>query len=186
MLKKWSQRMTLIMKPKQKGKQINGVTSWLHLWGLHEQVFLTDIPYHHFELAHYRDYIMQQDRKLMCQAIYIYDIQFRMKCAQFGIPLNSMDHGLVANILDVTAVKSPAHNYLRCNGYDDLVGGCPFPPVASLKTHKMTKAKGAQVRQGKPGPSRCTTTTERENWYHSGKEGCNNYQLDKCTFPWCN
>ena len=45
---------SFVMKLKQKGTQINGLTSWLHIGGLYEQVLLTVNLYWPFELTHYR------------------------------------------------------------------------------------------------------------------------------------
>ena len=75
---------SFVMMPKWKGKQIDSFTSWLHIWGLCDQVLIKANLYHHFKLTHYQDYIMKQDRKLTWQAVYTHDIQFRVKCAHDG------------------------------------------------------------------------------------------------------
>ena len=69
-----SENGSFVMKPNQKGREINGLMSWLHSWGLYEQVLLTANLYCYLGLAHYRDYIMQQDKKFILQAIYTYNI----------------------------------------------------------------------------------------------------------------
>ena len=132
----WAQMSELCKQVTDTNDQFN----FLHFTvGLYKQVLLTVNLYHHFELTHYRDYIMHQDRNFTWQAVYTYDIQFRVKCAQSSLPLTSMAHGLVATILDVTTVKSSAQKCFRCNGYNHLIDSFSCFLAAS---HEMAKLKG--------------------------------------------
>ena len=60
-----------------------------------------------------------------------------------------------------------------------------FPQAASLEMAEMMK-KGIWARQtAKSGPSKSTSLIQTDRWFHNGREGCNNSQQDKCTFPHC-
>ena len=50
----------------------------------------------------------------------------------------------------------------------------------------MTK-KDIQVRQtAESGPFKSTSPIQTDRWFHNGREGCNNYQQNKCTSPTAN
>ena len=54
---------TVLMQPK-KGKQINFMSTWLSAWALYEQVMVYAYPQRYPKLAYYRNFIMQQDKKI--------------------------------------------------------------------------------------------------------------------------
>ena len=79
----------------------------------------------------------------------------------------------------------PTHKYFPCGSFNHLVDWCPFPQAALLKTTEPTK-KGIWVRHtDKSGPFKSTLPIQTDRWFHNGREGCNNYQQDKCPFPHC-
>ena len=92
---------------------------------------------------------------------------------------------MMATILDATAVKISACKCLRCHSFNHLVDWCCFPQAALLEVAETTK-KGIQVRlTAKSGPFKSTLPIQTDRWFHNGREGCNNYQQDKCTIPHC-
>ena len=142
-------------------------------------------PQRYPELAYYRNYIMQQDRKFIWPAVQMYDIGYCAMCAHCRCPFTKTDQALMATLLDATAVKASAQKCFHCRGFDHLVGGCPFPHTASLQTVETTK-KSAQARwTSKPGLAKYSSLTQSDKWFHNRREGCNDYQQDRCTFPHC-
>ena len=161
------------MCPRKKGKQIDSLGMWLSTWAFYEQVMV------------YRNFIMQQDKKFIWSAVQMYDIRFWAMCTHHSCPLTTTDQALMATILDVTAVKPSAHKCFRCGGINHLVDRCPFPQAALLETAETTK-KGIWVRQAtRSGPFKSTSPLQTDKWFHNGREGCDNYQQDRCTFPHC-
>ena len=115
----------------------------------------------------------------------MYDIRFQAMYTHHSCPFTTMDQALMATILDATAVKTSAEKCFKCGGSDHLVDGCPFPQAGLLEMAEMTR-KGMQMRQAaKTGSFKTTTLTQTDKWFHSGREGCNNYQQDRYTFPHC-
>ena len=96
-------------------------------------------PLEYFELAYYRNFIMQQDKKFNWSAVQMYDIRSWAMCTHHGCPFTTMDQVLMAAILDAIAVKTSTHKCFRSGSFDHLVDGCPFPQTASLKMADMTK-----------------------------------------------
>ena len=128
---------------------------------------------------------MQQDKKFIWSTVQMYDIRFCMICIHHSCPFTTMDQALMATILNTTAVKTSAHKCFQCGGFDYLVDGCPFPQTASLEMVEIVK-KGMQARQTvKSGPSKPTPPEHWDKWLCNGGEGCNNFQLGRCTFPHC-
>ena len=96
------------------------------------------------------------------------------------------DHALMTTILDATAVKTSAQKCFRCGSFDHLVDRCSFPLDALLEMAEITK-KGIQVKQtAKSGPFKSNSPIQTDKWFHNGREGCNNYQQDRCTSPAAN
>ena len=175
----------VLMWPRKKGKQIDCLSMWLMAWALYEQVMVYTYPQRHSELAYYRNFIMQQDKKFIWSAVQMYDIRFQAMCAHHNYPFTTMDQTLMATILNATTVKTSAHKCFRCGGFDHLVDRCPFPQAASLKMAGIMK-KGMQVRQtSKSCSSKATSPVQSDKWFHNWREGCNKFQLDGCTFPHC-
>ena len=128
---------------------------------------------------------MQQDKKFILPAVQMYDIRYCAKCSHHGFPFTTRDHALKTTILDSSVVKVTAHKCFHCGGFGYLVDGCPFPQTALVETAESSK-KGAQARQmPKPAPTKSSSLTQMDKWFHNGREGCNNYQQDRCTFPHC-
>ena len=61
---------TVLMQARKKGKQIDCLSTWLSAWALYEQVMVYAYPQRYSELAYYRNFIMQQDKKnhLVCSS----------------------------------------------------------------------------------------------------------------------
>ena len=176
---------TVLMQPRKKGKQIDSLGNWLSTWALHEQVMVYVYPQKYSELAYYRTFVMHQDKKFNWSAVQMYDIRFQAMCTHHGCTFTTTDQALVATIVDAIAVKTLAYKCFRCGSFNHLVDGCPFPQAASLEMAEMTK-KGIQVRQAaKSGPFKSTSPIQTKRWFHNGREGCNNYHQDRCTFPHC-
>ena len=176
---------TVLMQPRKKGKQIDSLGMWLSAWALYEQVMVYVYHQKYSELAYYRNFIMQQDKKFIWSAVQMYDIRFWVMCVHHSCPFTTLDQALMATILDSTAVKSSACKCFRCDSFDHSVDRCPFPQAALLETAEMTK-KGLQVRQtAKSGPCKSTLPIQTDTLFHNGREGCNNFQQDRCTFPHC-
>ena len=117
----------------KKGKQIDCLSTWLSAWALYDQVMVYAYPQRYPELAYYRNFIMQQDKKFIWPTVQMYDIRYHAMCACHGCPFTMTDQALMATILDATAVKVSAHKCFHCGGFDHLVDGCPFPMTASLE-----------------------------------------------------
>ena len=96
-------------------------------------------PQRYSELAYYRNFIMQQDKKFIWSAVQMYDIRFCALCTHHSCPFTTMDQALMATILDVTTVKASACKCFRCGGYNHLVDRCPFPQTASLEMVEIIK-----------------------------------------------
>ena len=173
------------MWPRRKGKQIDCLSMWRMAWALYEQVMVYTYPQWYSELANYRHFIMQQDKKFIWSAVQMYGIRFCMMYAHHNCPFTTMDQALMATVLNATTFKTSAHKCFRCWGFDHLVDGFPFLQTASLEMAETMK-KGVQVRQtSKSGSSKATSLAWSDKWFHNGREGCNNFQLDRCTFPCC-
>ena len=166
----------------KKCRHIDCLSMWLLAWALYKHVMVYTYPQRYSELAYYRNFIMQQDKKFIWSAVQMYDIRFCAMCAHHSCPF-TMDQALMATILDATAVKTSAHKCFQHGDFDHLVDGCPFPQTALLEMAENVK-KGMQVRQTvKSGPSKPTSPTQLDKWFCNGRKGCNNFQLDRCTFP---
>ena len=175
---------TMLMWPRKKGRQIDCLSTWLLAWALYKQVMVYTYPQRYSKLAFYRNFIIQ-DKKFIWSAVQMFNIRFHAMCTRNTCPLTTMDQALMATILDATVVKTSAHKCFWCGGFDHLVEGCPFPKTALLEMVEIVK-KGVQVRQAvKSGPSKSTSPMQLDKWFYNGREGCNNIQLDKCTFPHC-
>ena len=154
-------------------------------WALYEQVMVYTYPQRYSKLAYYRNFIMQQDKKFIWSAVQMYDIRLHVMCAHHSCPFTTTDQALMATILDATAVKTSACKCFQCGGFNHLVDGCPFPHTALLEMAEIAK-KGVQVRQTvKSGPFKPTSPMQSDKWFYNGREGCNNFQLDRCIFPHC-
>ena len=127
------------MWPRKKGKQINSLGMWLSTCAPYEQVMVYAYPKKYSELAYYRNFIMQQDKKFIWSAVQMSDIRFQAMCAHHSCPLSTMDQALMVTILDATAVKTLACKCSRCCSFDHLVDGCPFPQATSLEMAETTK-----------------------------------------------
>ena len=161
------------MQPRKKGKQINSLGTWLSTWALYEQVMVYVYPQKYSELAYYRNFILQQDKKFIWSAVQMDDIRFWAMCTHHSCPFTTKDQALMATILDATAVKTSPYKCFRCGGFDHLVDGCPFPQAASLEMAEITK-KGIKARQtAKSGPFKSTSPIKTDKWFHNGREGCN-------------
>ena len=171
------------MWPRKKCRQIDCLSMWLSAWAFYEQVMVYTYPQRYSELAYYRIFIMQQDKKFIWSAVQMYDIRFCVIWAHHSCPFT--DQVLMTTILDATAVKTSACKCFQCGGFNHLVDGCPFPQTALLETVDIAK-KGMWARQTvKLGPSKPTSPTQLDKWFCNEREGCNNFQLDRCTFPHC-
>ena len=107
---------------------------------LNEQIIVYAYPQRYSELAYYRNFIMQQDKKFIWSTVQMYNITFHMLCAHHSCPFTTMDQqALMATVLDATVVKASACKSFRCGGFDHLVDGYPFPQAASLEMAEITK-----------------------------------------------
>ena len=77
-------------------------------------------PQRYPELAYYRNFIMQQDKKFIWPAVQIYDIGYHAMCAHHGCPYTMTDQALMATILDATVVKVSAHKCFYCRGFSQV------------------------------------------------------------------
>ena len=82
---------TMLMWPRKKGRQIDCLSMWLSAWALYEQVMVYTYPQRYSELAYYRNFIMQQDKKFIWSAVQMYDIKFCAMCAHHSCPFITMD-----------------------------------------------------------------------------------------------
>ena len=87
---------TVLMQPRKKGKQINSLGMWLSAWALYKQVMVYAYPQKYSDLAYYRNFIMQQDKKFIWSAVQMYDIRFKAMCAHHSCPFTTMDQALMA------------------------------------------------------------------------------------------
>ena len=143
----------------KKGKQINCLSTWLSVWALYKQVMVYAYPQRCPELAYYRNFIMQQDKKFIWPTFQMYDIRYGTMCAHHGCPFTTTDQALMATILDATVVKASACKCFCSGGFNHLVDRCPFPQTALLEMVE-TSNKGAQARQmPKPGPVKSSLLT---------------------------
>ena len=94
-------------------------------------------PQRYPELAYYRNFIMQQDKKFIWSAVQMYDIRFCTMCTHLSCPFTTMDKALMATILNATMVKISAHNCFRCGKFDHLVDSCPFPRLPWWRWWKL-------------------------------------------------
>ena len=161
---------TVLMQPRKKGKQVDCLSMWLPDWALYEQVMVYTYSQKYSELAYYRNFIMQEDKKSIWSAVQMYNIRFCTMCIHHSSPFTTMDQALMATILNATAIKTSAHKCFRCGGFDYLVDGCPFPKTALLEMVEIMK-KGMQVRQtSKSGPSKATSPMQSDKWFHYVRE----------------
>ena len=79
------------MWPRNKGKQIDCLSMWLMAWALYEQVMVYSYPQRCSELAYYRNFIIQQDKKFIWSAVQMYDIRFCTMCAHHSCTFTKMD-----------------------------------------------------------------------------------------------
>ena len=89
---------TVLMWPRKKGKQIDSLGTWLSTWALYEQVMVYVYPQKCSELAYYRNFIMQQDKKFNWSAVQMYDIRFWAMCTHHSCPFTTTDWSLMATI----------------------------------------------------------------------------------------
>ena len=82
---------TVLIQPRKKGKQIDSLGAWLSTWALYEQVMVYVYPQKYSELAYYRNFIMQQDKKFIWSAVQMYDIRFWALCTHHGCPFTTTD-----------------------------------------------------------------------------------------------
>ena len=145
------------MWPRKKDKQIDCLSTWIMPWALYELVMVYSYPQRYSELAYYRNFIMQQDKKFIWSAVQMYDIRFCMMCTLHSCPFTTMGPTLMATILNATVVKTSACKCFRCGGFNHFVDWCPFPQTASLEMPGTLK-KGMQVRQtSKSGSYKATS-----------------------------
>ena len=106
--------VTILMQPRKKGKQIDCLGTWLSAWVLYEQVMVYIYPKSYPELAYYRNFIMQQDKKFIWSTVQMYNIRFWAMCTHHSCPFTTLDQVLMAIILDTTAVNTSACKCFRC------------------------------------------------------------------------
>jgi hypothetical protein len=155
----------LQFKPRKSKRSLDNVNIWLQAWGEYEALIMSTHPGLYTSLATYRRLIQSLDRKYMWSAIYMYDQRFRMELAcskSFNYHIQNND--LMVTILEATAIKSDITRCLRCKSVLHYVQDCPFPATKTEKDKKYNK---------------------QSKWFHESKEGCNNFNMGKCTYPTC-
>ena len=121
----------------KKGKQIDCLSIWVMAWALYEQVMVYTYPQRYSELAYYRNFIMQQDKKFIWSAVQMYDIRFHVMCAHHSCPFTTMDQALMATILDATVVKTSAYKYFRWGASTIWWMGVPFPRLPQWRWQRL-------------------------------------------------
>ena len=171
---------------KNKTKQVDCLLTWLKAWGLYEATIMRFNPHRYNELAYYRYHISQLDKKYIWPAVMMYDIQFRMKCATYNMPLNTTDVELSCTILDATAVKQVKRCF-RCGSPDHQAAECTFPAPASLEKDPRQK-KTAAVMAGRGSSTQAAGSSQQGRVrapLHDGKEICLKFNSGNCTFQQC-
>ena len=100
---------TMLMQPRKKGRQIDFLSTWLLAWALYKQVMVYTYLQRYSQLAYYRNFIMQQDKKFIWSIVQMYDIRFHAMCTHHSCPFTTMDQALMATILGATVVKASTH-----------------------------------------------------------------------------
>ena len=122
------------------------------VWGGMVYAYLQRYP----ELAYYRNFIIQQDKKFIWPAVQMYDIGYHAMCVHHCCPFTMTDQALMATVLDAAVVKVLACKWFHCWGFDHLVDGCPFPQTASLETVETWRRaleQGRYPSQAQPNPA---------------------------------
>ena len=130
---------TVLMQPRKKGKQIDCPSTRFLAWTLYKQVMVYTYAQRYSELAYYRNFIMQQDKKFIWSTVLMYSISFRVLCTHHSCPFTTMDQALMATILDATAVKTSACKCFQCGGFNHLVFRCLFCQTAFLEMVEIVK-----------------------------------------------
>lgn len=161
----------LQFKPKKSKQSLDNFHTWLQAWNEFESVIMSVHPHLYNNLSTYRRFIQSMDRKYNWPAVYSYDLRFRTYLARHqSCGYHMQNNDLVVSILDATAIKTDLSRCFRCKSVDHVIQECPFP------------AYKVQVETPQKKEKRNTT---QFRWYHSGKEGCNNFNYGKCNFPQC-
>ena len=160
----------LQLKPRKSKRALDNLHIWLQAWDEFEALLtkkcMSVHPHLYSKLASYRRLIQSLDRKYMWSAIYTYDQRFRTNVARdASVNYHVQNNDLMVTILDATAIKVDLNRCLRCKATDHYVQDCPFQ---SFKAEKETPYGKNQAK-----------------WFHDSREGCNNFNIGKCTYPKC-
>ena len=156
----------LQLKPRKSKRALDNLHVWLQAWDEFEALLMSVHPHLYSKLASYRRLIQSLDRKYMWSAIYTYDQRFRTNLARdTSFNYHVQNNDLMVTILDATAIKVDLNRCLRCKATDHYVQDCPFQ---SFKAEKETPYGKNQAK-----------------WFHDSREGCNNFNIGKCTYPKC-
>lgn len=166
----------LYVRPKKSRRTIDNFDSWLAAWTNYESLMVGQYPELYPNFVTHRQLIQTCNRKYNWQSICMYDIRHRMRLgAQKSFAFERIDNDLFVTILDSTAIKSDALRCFRCKSFEHVVSNCPFPAEAQVEANK-------KAVRAKPGQK---PLLKSERWYHNGKEGCNNWQRDRCNVQQC-
>ena len=137
----------VIYKPRRAKRKIFNLQSWLEAWNNYERLM---INYHrNFELyeqmAEYRSFICNCDRKYMWSAITAYDIRHRAQLSRKSIEFSTLNISLQAQLLDASAVCTNASRCLRSKSFDHTVSECPFSQTAPRTSAVAPQKKKPEI-----------------------------------------
>ena len=158
----------------RKSIKVNNFYSWLRCWNVYEETIMNVHSHIYSHLASYRQFIQDCDGKYTWTAVSMYDTRFRslLACSTRKFDFGIINSDLFVTTLDATAVKQPKSSIqcFRCKG-DHKAAECTFQASSTMEEKKGLTTTAKQPKQPK--------------WYHNDREGCNNYQNDKCRYEHC-
>ena len=156
---------SIYVRPRRPHRAIDSFHTWLNAWSNYEALILSKQPTLYRNFAHYRSFIQSCDNKYVWHAVYAYDCRFRAQLANnksWELQKSHMD--IYITTFDTTTVKRSLKQCYRCKSPGHAIAECPFPASSSLEENKKK-----------------TPSLRRDKWFHLGNEGCNNFQVGRCT-----
>lgn len=180
------------LRPRRSGKKvIDSFPAWLSAWGNYMSLLGSRNPTLYPTMLAHQNLIQEADTKFLWPAVYAFDCEARMFLSTTrSMAFGEFQGNLYTARLDASVVKAGTRCF-RCNGTDHQVKDCTFPPTAAVEKAAQKKAAtpSAASAQGGHRPQqqqqRAARPTPPAPWYFQNKEGCNNYQTNRCRLNPC-
>ena len=134
-------------RPRRSKRKITNFSSWMEAWGNYERLMTRYHGLHEVyeQMADYRTFISECDRKYAWSAVAAYDIRHRAKLSRKSVNFSNVDISLQAQLLDASSVKTNAPRCYRCRSFQHNVAECPFPQSATQKSASQKADKKKEV-----------------------------------------